>query len=284
MLLKNYLFILACLFTSSSIFAQNIAKDSSDKYIVSQLKSRGEKTETNRVIVWYFKEEVTEPKITEFVKSLETGLKALEEFTERKFDEIYYGQSKIEYFISRYTTASHVFNGYSHYRGEKKPYVFFSAFRLKDNTIPYLHETAHLILGNYTSLWMREGTAEWVAKEVAKKLGVGHTTFYGNNGAHEDAHLLASRFLLDESGKKAIEQIGKSGMLELKDKVLRMNYYIASTSFVEFLASQLNKASLFTIYDAEDTNGTIEKSLNKDFGTIKNEWIELLIKVSNTNK
>ena len=254
------------------------AKDSSDVYIVQQLKAKGHKLETARAVLWFDTPVHETDKAKQFAQELTKGIEAIETFTGKQFDAAYYGSPKIEYFISAHTTVSHVYHGYHHNAGKSMPYIFFSSKRFERNAIPYLHETTHLILRDFTSLWIREGMAEWVAREVAKELGKGHIAFYDKTESGNAHHLTAD--MVQHNGVEFVQGlVGTNGIPEFKNTEVRRLFYIASTSFVDYLSAFMTKERLLQLYLADDTNEALAKMMGKSTEELKADWITAVQKI-----
>ncbi|GAA4339279.1 hypothetical protein [Flaviaesturariibacter amylovorans] len=266
-----------CLLLLTSLSSLHARRDAPDSSIVQQLRASGKKIEGTRAIVWYHPNEAKEPVVAAFLRELERGIEAIESFTGRRFDSAGYGQARIEYFVSRATTVSHVYNGYQHNEGPRLPYIFFSAKRLADGTVPYLHETTHLVLRDFHSLWLREGTAEWVAQQVAAQLGAGHTAFYGSAG-NEDAHTLAAALHNDPDRDAVLSLVPRNGIPSFTSTEQRRKFYIAGTSFVSFLAELLGKNGLLKLYDAPDTDGALATTLNQSPAALQGQWLSAIRK------
>jgi hypothetical protein len=265
--------ILLSLLAISFLFESHAApvKDSSDIFIVQQLQHKAVKLETEKAVFWF--DAIHDiAKAKKFAEKVTEGIKAIETFTGQRFDESYYGSQKIEYFISHYTTISHVYDGYHRNAGKSMPYVFFSTKRFEKSALPYLHETTHLILRDFHSLWIREGMAEWVAKQVARQLGKGHVPFYDREESHDAHHITAD--ILQQNGEGFVQSlVGTNGIPEFKNSEIRRLFYIASTSFVDYLSCFITKGRLLQLYFADDTKEALEKMMGKSMETLKNEWI-----------
>lgn len=270
--MKLLLFFL-CLCQALSGFAT--PADPSDHAIMQLLKENGIRLETGRAIFYFEDEKVDRNKAGDFMADVTKGIEAIEAFTGKKFDAQHYGTEKIEYYISQHTTVSHVYNGYQHNGGRPVPAVFFSAKRFANNALPYLHETTHLILRDFHSLWLREGMAEWVAMRVAKALGKGHVAFYGSTNQH-DAHQLSAGISRDESKDIILNTIGMNGIPSFKNAEVRRMFYIASTSFVDYLSALLTKERLLGLYEAANTKAVLEQLLGKRMNDIKADWLQCI--------
>lgn len=268
LLLSFILFI----FRPSESLAQ---RDSSDQFILTTVKTKGFKKETDRAIFWFADTNVDQQKAEQFMQDVTEGIKSIEAFTGRRFDTGFYGTNKIEYIISPYTSVSHVYNGYQHNAVKSPPSIFFSAKRFERNALPYLHETTHLILREFHSLWIREGMAEWVARQVAKSLGKGHEAFYGDD-KHSDVHHLAAGIQQHEAKEIVLKTVGMNGIPSFKNTETRRLFYIGSTSFVDYLSMMLTKERLLGLYDAKDTKGVLEQLVQKPMEDIKADWLQCI--------
>jgi hypothetical protein len=249
--------------------------DSSDHAILLSLRTNGLKLETNRAVFYFEDVNVNREAARLFIADVTKGIAAIEAFTGRTFDKAHYGSSKIEYYISTKTTVSHVYNGYHHNEGKAIPAIFFSSKRFEKNALPYLHETTHLILREFHSLWLREGMAEWVAKQVARQLGKGHVAFYGD-GKHADVHQLAAGIPQHNAKDVVLRTIGMNGIPSFKNTEVRRLFYIGSTSFVDYLSAMLTKKRLLGLYEATDTKAVLEQLVEKRMEDIKADWLQCI--------
>lgn len=270
--MKSFLLLSAFFLQQSPAAAQ---RDSSDQYILQTVKPGGVKMETDRAAFWFADTKVDEQKAKQFMSDVTKGIKAIEKFTGRKFDVAYYGTKKIQYIISDYTTASHVYNGYQHNRQKSPPVIFFSAKRFERAALPYLHETTHIILREFHSLWLREGMAEWVATQVAKQLGKGHVAFYGDEKG-TDVHQLAANIQHHEAKEIVLNTVGMDGIPSFKNTETRRLFYIGSTSFVDYLSMMLPKERLLGLYEATDTKAVLEQLVEKRMDDIKADWLRCI--------
>ncbi len=250
-------------------------KDVPDNEIIEQLRNKSMKIETDRAVLWFKDSATDKGKAQQFANDITTGIIAIETFTGKSFEKEYYNAAKIEYFISDLTTVSHVYNGYHHNEGERLPFIFFSSKRFAQNSIPYLHETTHLILHEFHSLWLREGMAEWVAMKVAQQLGKGHTAFYGDDHA-KDPHQLAAGIHTHEGKDVVMNLVGKNGIPAFKNTEIRRMFYIGSTSLVMYLAEQLTKEDLLALYFEKDTEQWLAQKLQQPVSDIKTAWLKHL--------
>ena len=217
-------------------------------------------------------------KAQQFASDVTEGIEAIETFTGKHFDSVYYSTTKMEFFISGYTTVSHVYHGYHHNAGRGMPYIFLSSKRFRRDALPYLHEITHLILRDFHSLWLREGMAEWVAKQVAKQLSKGHVAFYDKE-ASADAHDLTAD-IVQHNGKAFVQNlVGSNGIPQFKSTEQRQLFYIASTSLVDYLSCLFTKERLLHLYTAYDTKETLEKMIGKTIEEIKAEWVTAVQKL-----
>lgn len=268
--MKLLLSLLAVCFTAN---AGAVPSGLTDSEIMQSVKEKGIRLETQRAVFYFEDEMVDREKAGRFMADVTKGIEAIETFTGKKFDAHHYGTSKIEYFISQHTTVSHVYNGYHHNEGKAIPAIFFSSKRFDKDALPYLHETTHLILREFHSLWLREGMAEWVAIRVARQLGKGHVAFYGSESQH-DAHQLAAAITHHEAKNIVLNTVGMNGIPSFKNAEVRRMFYIASTSFVDYLSALLKKERLLGLYEAADTKAVLEQLLEKRMEDIKADWLQ----------
>lgn len=266
-----------------AINAAAVPADLSDDDILQALKEKGVRLETGRAVFYFEDAMVDREKAGNFIADVTKGIEAIEAFTGKKFDAQHYGTSKIEYFISQHTTVSHVYNGYQHNEGKAVPAIFFSSKRFINGALPYLHETTHLVLRDFHSLWLREGMAEWVAMQVAKSLGKGYIAFYGANGQH-DAHQLAAGIFHHEAKDVILNTVGMNGIPSFKNAEVRRMFYIGSTSFVDYLSALLTKERLLGLYEATDTKAVLEQLLEKRIEDIKADWLQCIETSPNPSK
>lgn len=263
-IVMKYFFALAASLFTLLLHAQ---KDSSDAFIVQQVKANGYAVRTARAIVWFSPRVKDRQKAQAFAEALNQGIEQIEELTGQVFDTAYYSSSRIEYFVSEYTTVSHVYNGYRHNSGERLPYIFFSAKRFVAGAVPYLHETTHLILRSFQSLWLREGMAEWVAMQVGKSSGR-HVAFYATDDHSNELPAL----LNDAASHHAVQLIGLDGIPSFESTEDRRRFYAFSTSFVQYLATFLGKEQLLELYFAPSTRKRLEEISGRSLEALKEAW------------
>lgn len=257
-------------------FAAQAQKDTTDAYIVQYLQQSGYRLETHRAVFW-FPAGFDSLRAKSFTAAANKGIEAIENFTGTTFDTAHYGVAKMHYFISNFTTVSHVYNGYAHNNGPRLPYIFFSAKRLQRNALPYLHETTHLILRQFSALWLREGMAEWVATQVGKQLGNGHVAFYGEEQA-QNVHALAAGIWQHQSKDLVLAALGNNGVPRFSNAEVRRLFYIASTSFVDYLSTRLQRQQLLDLYNAADTEQALKTFLLAAPDGVRRDWMDFIQK------
>jgi hypothetical protein len=283
MKLKFALFSVALIvMLTTTSFSQNMSI-AADNAITNELRQEGVKYETRRAVLWVEKGSLTEEEIKEFGSLVNQGIIDIEKYSGIKFDNKYYQTEKVEYFISSKVIISH--GSMDH-----KPFIYFTAARVKAKTIPYLHETTHIIVWeSLKSLWLQEGFASHVQTYVSKHYG----GYAGSpfNPENKDIDQLARELLKSEPGKKVLPLIGLNGTpLTMKNKeqskiytpimtdrkVAAPVFYNLSESFVKFLVEKVGMKKMRKIFEAQDTRAGIEEVTGKSVDEWKAEWLKSL--------
>jgi hypothetical protein len=115
-----------------------LAADGGDDRIAAHLRSDGTRIEQPRVIVWYRPSAMSAETANAFAERLSSGVEEIEAVAGTHFDRSYFGQEKIECFVSPRAGMSHAYIG-------KKPYFFVTPERINEHDVPYRHELTHII-------------------------------------------------------------------------------------------------------------------------------------------
>lgn len=210
----------------------------SDADLVQTMRSANVKSAGDRVVVWA-PQEWPAAKRAEVTASLDSAVARVETTLGRKHDR------KIEYFISTSDEVpSHVYRGYEHEAGDP-PVVFLSG--LDSGEAPHIHETVHIVAGEFGSLLLREGLATYVQFNVQPGkmrplVKLGDITDLKSLDAVMPAILGRNRELVMQWLSNPAKKVA------FKSRPERGLFYAVSASFTAFLIEQVGLENVMKAY------------------------------------
>lgn len=240
--------------------------------LVMKLQSSGIKYEGRRAVVIAEQGLLTQQELIEYGILVNKGVDHIERYLGIKFDDKHYGNKRLNYFISNDLKHSY-FSG----RQSRQPFAFLEGPRVKEKTDPYLHETAHAILGETGSSWLAEGLANYVSSYVSEHFdGYDHKVFGNRGNRGVDKHV--KELLADRNNalmlKKIFAELEYFDFSEFAndDQIqgFRNVAYPVSHSFVKFLIKKIGLGKVKKIYLRKDTDRAIDEVTGKN----KDGWIK----------
>ena len=234
----------------------------SDREVAFELRQMGGHRETELADLYFETGSLSEDQMSVFAGLVEKGIADIAAFTGVQQPR----ERKIRYYISSQFPISHS-------RGNS---VYLPLARVANQSAPYLHETAHVIVpcGN-CPMWFNEGLASFVQSYVAEHLG-GYDGFIfarrGNRGIDRDA----ARWLANDRGRAVLPFIGKAEeppqIMEDRSNVAAP-YYVRAQSLVKYMVENTAKEKLRLVMDDEDFDEALGRVTGKSAEQWKQSWL-----------
>lgn len=227
-----------------------------DEKLAAAMRATHVKTTGTRAIVWAPPAWPADKRAA-VTASFDALIPRVEAVLGRAFDPKAYGQAHIEYFISESDAMpSHVFGAYEHSAAAgDRPYVFLSG--LDSGEAPHIHETVHIVGGEFGSLLLREGVASYVQLALQpgkmRPLVKMEATDLGSLDAAV-AQLLAKP-VVRELAVTWLANPAKA--VTFSSRPERGQFYAVSASFTKFLIERLGMEAFMKAYASPDASRAI---------------------------
>lgn len=232
-----------------------------DDRAIEAIRAANVKTVGERVIVWA-PPSWPEAKRAEVTATLDQYVLSVQQVLARP------RTATIEYFITASDDIpSHVYGAYEHDTTSDPPYVFLSG--LDSGEAPHIHETAHIVGGNFGSLLLREGLATHVqfALEPGKKMRplvkMGATD-------RETLDAAVTQILAKPQHRElALRWIANPAKrVDFTSRPERGVFYAVGASFTAFLIDRLGMEAFLKAYAADDPRSAIPS-----WQALTDEWL-----------
>ncbi|MBI1766782.1 MAG: hypothetical protein HY015_06070 [Bacteroidetes bacterium] len=253
------------------------------------LETNGIEIKKERVIAWFPKDSVSEKRMNEIVDTLNMGIALADKFIGGPKEWQMFSNKKLTYYYS----PGPFFIANTSNSGD----IFIPFIRLKNNTMPWLHETMHVLLrskkGNwhnksnvisyfYMPQWFNEGMAEYLAVKISYDNKIPKVDLF-KSGGYLSVDSVCWKNLQQENGPDVLSKIGKAGApTELageKRREFAPPFYNCSCSFTKYLVETYGLEKMLTANsEFEHEHETIEKLTQKSIEELKKEWIDQLRK------
>ena len=254
-----------------------VAQSMSQKdFITNQLRNTGMRFKTDRAIIWVEKHSLSASQIRALAQRINQGIIDVEELLGIRYNK------PIEYYISsQIRVASALPKG--------KPYVYLPLVSVKQNSAPYVHETAHVLtLSGPRPLWLSEGIACYLETPINKQYENHNRSVF--NPENKDIVDLAKNILNQDEGEMVLPLIGINQLpkdMSQQNKIIMSSiyqdrtdiapaFYNLSHSFVKFLVDEYGIRKVLTIIRAENTEQAILENTGKTTSDLKKYWLKSL--------
>jgi len=181
-------------------------------------------------------------------------------------------EAPIEYYISDSDDLpSHVYGGYAHAAGDP-PVVFLSG--LDSGEAPHLHETVHLVGGEFGSLLLREGIATYV--QFVVQPGKMRPLVKLEATDLESLDKAAARILgKPQTREQALGWLARPAKsVTFTSRPERGMFYAVSASFTAHLVKELGMSAFMEAYGSENPVAAIERRSGKPWRQWTDEWLK----------
>jgi hypothetical protein len=218
-----------------------------DADLAQSIRSTNVQSAGERVIVWAPPAWPAE-KRADVTASLDATVARVETALGRKHP------GKIEYVLAPDEVPSHVYRGYDH-AVDDPPIVFLSG--LDSGESPHIHETVHLVAGEFGSLLLREGLATYVQFQIQP----GKMRPLVKLGEVTDVKSLDAVMpsILAEHREQVMNWLAHPvKKVDFKSRPERGLFYAVSTSFTAFLIERVGFETVMKAYASPDPKKVIE--------------------------
>lgn len=232
-------------------FASASDQRSKDAALAKEMRTANVKIVGERAVVWA-PPAWPEAKRKEVTASLDGVIARAEKMLGRT------QTAKIEYLISDSDELpSHVYGAYGHSAAKGDPPVVFLS-GLDSGEAPHIHETVHIVGGEFGSLLLREGMATYVqlTLEPGKKM---RPLVRMNVTDRKSLDTAAANILARPQGREAAMSwiANPRGVPDFESRQDRALFYAVSASFTAFLVDRLGMETVMKAYAADDPRSVI---------------------------
>ncbi len=251
-------------------------------------KTNGIEINRGRVIAWFPKDSVSERRMNEIVDTINIGIAVADKFIGGPREWQLFNSKKLTYYFS--PGPFFIAN-----TANKSGDIFIPFIRLKKNTIPWLHETMHILLrsnkGNwnnkslvatylYMPQWFIEGMAEYLAVKISYDNKIAKVDLF-KSGGYLSVDSVCWRSLQRKNGPDILSKIGVAGapreLAGEKRAEFAPTFYNCSCSFTKHLVETYGLEKMLTaISEFEEEHEAIERLTQKSMDNLKEEWVNHL--------
>jgi hypothetical protein len=154
--------------------------------------------------------------------------------------------------------------------------IYLPVERVRDNSAPYLHETAHVLLPTRCDCpWLAEGFASYVQSYVSEHLG-GYDGAVFSRGGNANVDQLAKRYLATSGGRDVVAYIGGESApprVEADRRGVAAPFYVLSHSFAKFLVEELGLELVKSLHEASEPGAEVLRATGRDLASWREEWL-----------
>ena len=214
-----------------------------DDALVARTKATAVSIKRERAIIWA-PSSWTEAQRSAAASQLDQSVRDVERLLSRKDARM------IQFFLVDEETPSHVYGGYEH-TTDDEAIVFIAG--LETGEAPYLHETTHIVAGEFGSLLLREG----LATHVQFSIDPGPMRPLVKLGEITDRksldRALTAEFSKEERLSLANEWIANPAKkLKFSSRPDRSFFYAVAASFTSFVIDRIGLAEFMRLYAEPD--------------------------------
>jgi hypothetical protein len=154
--------------------------------------------------------------------------------------------------------------------------VWLPMQRVKSDSAPYLHETAHVLLPTRCHCpWLGEGFASYVQAYVSENIG-GYDGVVFSRGGNPGVDRLARRYLATDAGQAVLPYVGGEGAppgIEWDRRRVAAPFYVLSHSFVKFLVERTGLEPVKSLHDAAEPQAALQRLTGRSVDYWLAEWL-----------
>jgi hypothetical protein len=259
-----------------------------EKQVIENRDTASDRYETDHLVLYIDKGILSSGESSQFANGLERMFVATAAYVRHRFDARQRGVSKPTYYLTDRAGISHV-NGVAN--------VFLFAKRVIPRPAIAIHETTHLLLDSdpkaprnredlspeeekrayaFLGHWLPEGFADYVAVDLAPRLGLHGPLSPFLKGDKSTVDTEAREWLNDPRGRAVVPFVASHGepdnLLADRENVAPP-FYVLSLSFVKYLVEHTGVATVAQLYE-KHSNGeaSIEEDVKRITGTDLAIW------------
>lgn len=249
--------------------AASTAAESDDAQLARAIRASHVRTGTSRAVVWT-PASWSAAASSEVATKLDRTVRDVEEFLGRK------QSARVEYLIVGEGVPSHVFGGYRHSDGDPD-LVFLAGIETGD--APHIHETTHIVAGEFGSLLLREG----LATHVQFALAPGPMRPLAKFGGARDRSTLDAALgkVLGDPDKRAKAEAwidNPAKVVAFKSRKERTLFYAVAASFTSFVIDEVGVSRFLDLYDERDVKTAARRATGKSWAAFQREWLAYISK------
>jgi hypothetical protein len=157
--------------------------------------------------------------------------------------------------------------------------IYLPVERVRDDSAPYLHETAHVLLPTRCRCpWLAEGFASYVQSYVSEHRG-GYDGAVFSRGGNANVDQLAKRYLATGGGQEVVAYVGGESApprVEADRRGVAAPFYVLSHSFTKFLVEELGLELVKGLHDASEPGARLKRETGRDLASWREEWLDNL--------
>lgn len=219
--------------------------------------------QTERATLYFEAGQLTTEQMARFVRIADRGIADIESYLGTGAGT---GPPRVTFQISSEIEMSRAF----------RRTIFLPMERVKDDTAPYLHETAHVLLPTRCHcLWLGEGFASYVQAYVSENLG-GYDGVIFSWGGNPNVDRLARRYLDTAGGQAVLPYLGVEAAppgIESERRRVAAPFYVLSHSFVKFLVERVGVEPIKSLHEAVEPRSALEQKTGRTLEWWRAEWL-----------
>jgi hypothetical protein len=258
-----------------------------DTMRMDQLHTSGRHSEGRRVSIWYPADSLDSGRVVQLAGSLDSVVQAVDSMVGGPYPWQAYRHPRVSYYITPERFVAHTTAG---------PNVFMPLWRVRGDSAPWVHETAHAILyparppfflnpdtaarrieGSRALVWLEEGLAEYIADSLAYMKLPNFDVQQSGGRAGIDA--TCSARLKQPGGQAVLPYLGLSGQppgLEGTGRAqLAPPFYACGFSYVTFLVKHYPLSRIAAVRNSPDQLAAFT-ALVGDPARLRQQWLQSL--------
>lgn len=222
--------------------------------------------QTDRATFYFEAGQLTAQQMERFVAIADRGIADIVIYLGSGLDAARSGPPRITFQISSEIETSRAF----------RRTILLPMERVKRDSAPYLHETAHVLLPTQCRCpWLGEGFASYVQAYVSENLG-GYDGAIFSWGGNPNVDRLARRYLTTGAGRAVLPYVGVEAAppeIESDRRRVAAPFYVLSHSFVKFLVEKAGLEPVKSLHEAAEPGAALKQKTGRSVDWWRAEWL-----------